>query len=101
MFAVVVSLVAVLLLRDQPYFSAFPRQFYCNLADGAVTRGTFAGPMLAVAISSILFSSFSSTVCWKGVLGGRVTALVFFCCLALFFSLELNVLIHCMLDELQ
>ncbi|KAK3831293.1 MAG: hypothetical protein JOS17DRAFT_744905 [Linnemannia elongata] len=56
MVPLVATCVAVVLLRDQPYFSAFPRQFYCNLADGAVTRGTFAGPMFAVAIPGILFS---------------------------------------------
>ncbi|KAK5816091.1 hypothetical protein F5H01DRAFT_379763, partial [Linnemannia elongata] len=60
LFSVVVSsvatCVAVVLLKDQPYFSAFPRQFYCNLADSAVTKGTFAGPMLVVAIPGILLS---------------------------------------------
>ncbi|KAK3846183.1 MAG: hypothetical protein J3R72DRAFT_516493 [Linnemannia gamsii] len=48
--------IAAVLLRNEPFFSAFPRRFYCNLEDGPVTRGTFAGTMLAVAIPGILLA---------------------------------------------
>ena len=53
---VVTTSVAAILLRGAPHFSAFPSQFYCNLADSTTTRGTFAGPMLAVSITGILLS---------------------------------------------
>jgi hypothetical protein len=74
--ALVPTCVAAVLLRGEAFFSAFPRQFYCNLADSAVTRGTFAGPMLAVAIPGILFSRMFSCVFLCVMCGGQ--SFVFF-----------------------
>ncbi|KAF9087800.1 hypothetical protein BGX29_000605 [Mortierella sp. GBA35] len=46
--------VAVILLRNEPFYSAYPRRYYCDLGGVRVTHGTFAYPMLVTCILGIL-----------------------------------------------
>ncbi|KAF9934118.1 hypothetical protein FBU30_003399 [Linnemannia zychae] len=52
----ILTMTAVILLRNDPYFSAYPRKYYCDLGGSYVTRWTFAVPMLITALVGILCS---------------------------------------------
>ncbi|KAF9955958.1 hypothetical protein BGZ72_003216 [Mortierella alpina] len=48
--------IAVVLLRNQPYFATYTRRYYCDLEENYVTLGTFAIPMLLAAMPGIYFA---------------------------------------------
>ncbi|KAG0268522.1 hypothetical protein BGZ95_002425 [Linnemannia exigua] len=50
----VVTSVALILLRNQPFLSSYPRKYYCDLGGTNITYWTFAVPMLITAILGIL-----------------------------------------------
>ncbi|KAK3846142.1 MAG: hypothetical protein J3R72DRAFT_434250 [Linnemannia gamsii] len=50
----VVTSIALILLRNQPFLSAYPRKYYCDLGGTNITYWTFAVPMLVTAIIGIL-----------------------------------------------
>ncbi|KAF8943729.1 hypothetical protein BGZ47_005113 [Haplosporangium gracile] len=55
-FSFIMTTIAVILLRNEPYLSSYPRMYYCDLRGTQVTRWTFAVPMLLTAIAGMLFS---------------------------------------------
>ncbi|KAF9546702.1 hypothetical protein EC957_009462 [Mortierella hygrophila] len=55
-FSFFMTTIAVILLRNEPYLSSYPRMYYCDLRGTQVTRWTFAIPMLLTAITGMLFS---------------------------------------------
>ncbi|KAG0085489.1 hypothetical protein BGZ93_006021 [Podila epicladia] len=48
--------IAMILLRNEPHFSAYPRRYYCDFKESYVTVGTFAIPMTLWAIPGILLT---------------------------------------------
>ncbi|KAF9287753.1 hypothetical protein BGZ68_001298 [Mortierella alpina] len=48
--------IAVILLRNQLYFATYTRSYYCDLEESYITLGTFAIPMLLVAMPGIYFA---------------------------------------------
>ncbi|KAI8361294.1 hypothetical protein B0O80DRAFT_437215 [Mortierella sp. GBAus27b] len=52
----VTTAIAIILMRDQPHLSAYPRRYYCSLAENNVTLGTFTVPMLIGALIGIAFT---------------------------------------------
>lgn len=60
LFAFGVSLVTVaitmILLKDKPYWTAYPRQYYCSFQETNVTLATFGVPMLIGALFGIVFT---------------------------------------------
>lgn len=55
-FSFFMTTIAVILLRNEPYLSSYPRMYYCDLRGTQITRWTFAIPMLLTAITGMLFS---------------------------------------------
>ncbi|GJJ73748.1 hypothetical protein EMPS_06106 [Entomortierella parvispora] len=51
--------IACILLRDWEDLSSYPRKFYCDLRSSNITLGTFAIPMLVVAIPGIICATHS------------------------------------------
>jgi hypothetical protein len=52
-----VTAIACILLRNEDYLNAYPRQYYCDLQDTDVTLGTFVIPIMVVAIPGIVWTS--------------------------------------------
>ncbi|KAF9298475.1 hypothetical protein BGZ74_009370 [Mortierella antarctica] len=48
--------IALILLHNEPYFSAYPRRYYCDFKESHVTIGTFAIPMTLWAVPGILLT---------------------------------------------
>ncbi|KAG0026044.1 hypothetical protein BGZ82_009681 [Podila clonocystis] len=48
--------IALILLRNEPYFSAYPRRYFCDFKESYVTIGTFAIPMTLCAVPGILLT---------------------------------------------
>ncbi|KAF9378569.1 hypothetical protein CPB97_009503 [Podila verticillata] len=48
--------IALILLRNEPHFSAYPRQYFCDFKESFVTIGTFAIPMTLGAVPGIFFA---------------------------------------------
>ncbi|KAF9371075.1 hypothetical protein CPC16_003304 [Podila verticillata] len=48
--------IALILLRNEPHFSAYPRQYFCDFKESFVTVGTFAIPMTLGAVPGILLA---------------------------------------------
>ncbi|KAG0011059.1 hypothetical protein BGZ81_002410 [Podila clonocystis] len=48
--------IAMILLRNEPYFSAYPRRYFCDFKESYVTMGTFAIPMILCAVPGILLT---------------------------------------------
>lgn len=48
--------IALILLRNEPYFSAYPRRYFCDFKESYVTMGTFAIPMTLGAVPGILLA---------------------------------------------
>ncbi|KAF9127802.1 hypothetical protein BGW39_005621 [Mortierella sp. 14UC] len=49
-----VTSIALILLRNQPFLSSYPRKYYCDLGGTNITYWTFAVPMLVTAVLGIL-----------------------------------------------
>ncbi|KAK3828611.1 MAG: hypothetical protein J3Q66DRAFT_15596 [Benniella sp.] len=52
----ITTVIAIILLRDEPYWTAYPRRFYCSMGENDVTLGTFTIFMLLGALFGILFT---------------------------------------------
>ncbi|KAF9942479.1 hypothetical protein BGZ67_001461 [Mortierella alpina] len=48
--------IAVVLLRNRPYFATYTRKYYCDLEESYITLGTVAIPMLLAAMPGIYFA---------------------------------------------
>ncbi|KAG0283906.1 hypothetical protein BGZ96_011739 [Linnemannia gamsii] len=55
-FSFIMTTIAVILLRGEPFLSSYPRMYYCDLRGTQVTRWTFAVPMLITALTGMLLS---------------------------------------------
>jgi len=53
-FPLVATIVAMILLRNEPHMTSYPRKFYCDLAGIYVTRWTYAVPALVIALPGML-----------------------------------------------
>ncbi|KAI1320216.1 hypothetical protein EDD11_001821 [Mortierella claussenii] len=45
-------IVAILLLRNEPHWTAYPRRYYCDFKVSNITLGTYAIPMLCTQPST-------------------------------------------------
>jgi len=52
----ITTAIAIILLRDEPYWTAYPRRYYCSMGENDVTLGTFTIFMLLGAVFGIIFT---------------------------------------------
>ncbi|KAF9428902.1 hypothetical protein BGZ94_000563 [Podila epigama] len=51
--------IALILLRNQPFFSSYPRRFFCDFKESFVTLGTFVIPLTIGALPGIVLTRFA------------------------------------------